>query len=325
MLNIINNSKDPYFNLALEEYVLKNIEDDVVIFWKNEKTVVIGRNQNIYEEINYKYIKENKINIVRRLSGGGAVYHDDGNLNFTFITKGAKENINNYKKFTDPVINALQSIGVEAEFSGRNDIVVDGKKISGNAQYYYGDRLLHHGTLLFDTDLDIISKVLNVNMGKLESKGIKSVRSRVTNIYPYLKKSMSIDKFKDILISQILTEDSQNYELGEEELLRVKELADGKYKKWEWNFGKSPEFKISKKKRYRGGELDIRINVSDGIIYEIKIYGDFLGCRGTEEFEKFLIGKKFEENEIINIIKKIDIKKFFVDISEENIIDCIFY
>lgn len=325
MLNIINNSSDPYFNLALEEYALKNIKGDLVIFWKNEKTVVIGRNQNIYEEINYKYIKENKINIVRRLSGGGAVYHDGGNLNFTFITEGARENINNFKKFTEPVINALQSIGVDAEFSGRNDIVVAEKKISGNAQYYYENRLLHHGTLLFDTDLDTISMALNVNMGKLESKGIKSVRSRVANISSYLKKYISIDEFKDILISKILTEGSQNYKLTKEEFLEVKKLADKKYKNWEWNFGKAPEFKISKKKRYEGGELDIKINVSQGIISGIKIYGDFLGYRGTEELEKLLTGKKFEENDISDILKKINIKKIFGEINEANIVDCIFY
>ncbi len=325
MFNIINKSRDPYFNLALEEYVLKNIEGDVVIFWQNDNTVVVGRNQNTYEEINHEYVKSNGVKIVRRLSGGGAVYHDKGNLNFTFITDGTRENINNYKKFTEPVVNALKFMGVEAEFSGRNDIVVDSKKISGNAQYYYRNRLLHHGTLLFKADLCTIGKVLNVKEDKIESKGIKSVKSRVTNIYPYLNEEMNIEQFKDILISKILMDGATNYELTDEDFLAIEKLAQEKYRDWDWNFGNSPEFEILKRRRYRGGELDIRMNISHGMISEIKFYGDFLGYRGTEEFENILIGKKLQESEIIDAIKKIDIENIFGEINEDEIINCIFY
>jgi lipoate-protein ligase A len=325
MFNIINESKDPYFNLALEEYALKNIEGDIVIFWQNENTVVVGRNQNTHEEINHEYVNKNNVNVVRRLSGGGAVYHDNGNLNFTFITDGKKENVNNYKKFTEPVVNVLKLLGVEADFSGRNDIVVDGKKISGNAQYYFGNRMLHHGTLLFDTDLSVLGKVLNVKSDKIESKGIKSVRSRVTNIYPYLKENLGIEEFKKILISNILMEGAKNYILSDRENLAVENLAKEKYRDWDWNFGKSPEFTISKRKRYDGGELDIRINVSEGIIDSIKIYGDFLGYRGTEEIEKVLTGKRFNEKELACCIKDLNIEKYFCDFREEEIIDCIFY
>jgi len=325
MFNIINESKDPYFNLALEEYALKNIEGDIVIFWQNENTVVVGRNQNTHEEINHEYVNKNNVNVVRRLSGGGAVYHDNGNLNFTFITDGKRENVNNYKKFTEPVVNVLKLLGVEAEFSGRNDIVIDEKKISGNAQYYFGNRMLHHGTLLFDADLSVLGKVLNVKYDKIESKGIKSVRSRVTNIYPYLKEKLMIEEFKKILISNILMEGARNYILSDTENLAVENLAKEKYRDWDWNFGKSPEFKISKRKRYDGGELDIRINVSEGRIDEIKIYGDFLGYRGTEEIEKVLTGKRFNEKELADCIKDVDIQKYFYDIKKEDIIDCIFY
>ncbi|ADO83662.1 lipoate--protein ligase [Ilyobacter polytropus] len=325
MFNIINESKDPYFNLALEEYALKNIEGDIVIFWQNENTVVVGRNQNTHEEINHEYVNKNNVNVVRRLSGGGAVYHDNGNLNFTFITDGKRENVNNYKKFTEPVVNVLKLLRVEAEFSGRNDIVIDEKKISGNAQYYFGNRMLHHGTLLFDADLSVLGKVLNVKYDKIESKGIKSVRSRVTNIYPYLKEKLMIEEFKKILISNILMEGARNYILSDTENLAVENLAKEKYRDWDWNFGKSPEFKISKRKRYDGGELDIRINVSEGRIDEIKIYGDFLGYRGTEEIEKVLTGKRFNEKELADCIKDVDIQKYFYDIKKEDIIDCIFY
>ncbi|WP_319371492.1 lipoate--protein ligase [uncultured Ilyobacter sp.] len=325
MLNIINESKDPCFNLALEEYALKEIKGDVVIFWQNENTVVVGRNQNTHEEINHEYVTVNNVRVVRRLSGGGAVYHDNGNLNFTFITNATRDSVNNYKKFTEPVVNALRMLGVEAEFSGRNDIVVEGKKISGNAQYYAGNRLLHHGTLLFDADLSLLGKVLNVRADKIESKGIKSVRSRVANIYPYLKKNINIEEFKKVLVTNILMEGSQNYILSDEENLKVENLAREKYRNWEWNFGKSPEFKISKRKRYTGGELDIKLNVSEGIIEQIKIYGDFLEYRGIEEIEKILIGKRFVEKDLADCIKRIDIEKYFCDIKAEEIIDCIFY
>ncbi|WP_320045658.1 lipoate--protein ligase [uncultured Ilyobacter sp.] len=325
MLNIINESKDPYFNLALEEYALKNIEEDIVIFWQNENTVVVGRNQNTHEEINSEYVNKNNVNVVRRLSGGGAVYHDGGNLNFTFITDATKDSVNNYKKFTEPVVNALKVMGVEAEFSGRNDIVVEGKKISGNAQYYFGNRLLHHGTLLFDADLSVLGKVLNVRSDKIESKGIKSVRSRVTNIYSHLKEKVSVDEFKKRLILNILMEGAKNYILSDRENLAVENLAKEKYRDWEWNFGKSPEFKISKRKRYGGGELDIRVNVSEGRIDEIKIYGDFLGYRGTDEIERILTGERFNEKELSECIKNLDIQKYFHDIKAEDIIDCIFY
>ncbi|WP_372714707.1 lipoate--protein ligase [Ilyobacter sp.] len=325
MLNIINKSKDPYFNLALEEYALKNIKGDIVIFWQNENTVVVGRNQNTHEEINHEYVRMNNINVVRRLSGGGAVYHDGGNLNFTFITDATKDNVNNYKKFTEPVVSSLNLMGVMAEFSGRNDIVIDGKKISGNAQYYFGNRLLHHGTLLFDADLAILGKVLNVKTDKIESKGIKSVRSRVTNIYPYLKEKVNIDEFKKKLILNLLMGGAENYILSDKENLIVENLAEEKYRDWNWNFGKSPEFKITKRKRYKGGEVEIRMNVSQGKIDEIKIYGDFLGYRGTEEIERILTGKRFHEKDLVDCIKDLDIEKYFCEIKVEDIMDCIFY
>src|SRR5690554_1895283 len=189
MYTIINRSTDPRYNLALEEYVLKYLDttEDIILLWQNEPSVIIGRNQNTTEEINATYIKEHNIHVVRRISGGGAVYHDFGNLNFTFVTNNLRENLNNYRKFTEPVIQALNELGVPAEFSGRNDIVVEGKKISGNAQSYHKNRMFHHGTILFNANLEMVAKVLQVSADKIASKGIKSNRSRVTNILPYLK------------------------------------------------------------------------------------------------------------------------------------------
>ncbi|MBS4537701.1 lipoate--protein ligase [Clostridium sp. D2Q-11] len=329
MLYIKNDKINPHYNLALEEYALKylNIEEDILILWQNEPSVIIGRNQNTIEEINPQYIKDNDINVVRRLSGGGAVYHDLGNLNFTFITKNDKSNVNNYKKFTQPVIDALKKLGVNAEFHGRNDIVVDGKKISGNAQYFYKDKMLHHGTILFNSTLEDIVNVLMVNNEKIKSKGIKSIRSRVTNIYPYLEEKISIDEFKDILLKFILdTNDisSQEYKLEEKDLNKINELMDDRYKKWEWNFGESPEFNIQKTKRYEAGSLDIRLTVKDGNIKECKIYGDFFGDKDVSNLEKEFINKKYDEEFIKATLDEIELNEFFYGIEKQDLIDCLF-
>lgn len=329
MIYIKNDKVDPHYNLALEEYALKYIDtsEDILILWQNEPSVIIGHNQNTIEEINNSYIKKNNINVVRRLSGGGAVYHDFGNLNYTFIINSNKSNVNNYRKFTEPVITALKKLGVNAEFQGRNDIVIDGKKISGNAQYFYKNRMLHHGTILFTSTQEDIVEVLNVNNEKIKSKGIKSIRSRVTNIYPYLEKKISMDKFKDILLKFILDTDelsSKEYKLKDNELKSIEELMENRYKKWEWNFGESPKFNVQKKKRYDGGLLDIRLTVKYGVIKECKIYGDFFGNKDVKELEKKLINKKFEEKHIDSILSNIKTDQYFYKINKDDIIDCLF-
>lgn len=242
MISIRNTCKDPHFNLALEEYAVKYLDpkENYVILWQNEPSVIIGRNQNTIEEINSRYINENKINVVRRLSGGGAVYHDLGNLNFTFIVKNERDVVSNFKIFTEPVINALRKFGVNAEFSGRNDITIDGKKFSGNAQYYFGNRLLHHGTILFNSDLSVVQEALNVKQEKIESKGVKSVRSRVTNVYPYLPNKTDIHEFMETLLKFLMDDENykeKEYILSEKELDKVRELMENRYSKWEWNYG----------------------------------------------------------------------------------------
>ncbi|WP_202709762.1 lipoate--protein ligase [Sporosalibacterium faouarense] len=330
MISIKNNAKDPHFNLALEEYALKHLEldDDIIILWQNEPSVIIGRNQNTIEEINYSYINENNINVVRRLSGGGAVYHDLGNLNFTFITKNKKDNVSNFKKFTEPVINALNKLGVKAEFTGRNDITIDGKKFSGNAQYYYRDKLLHHGTILFNSDLSVVKDALNVKIDKIESKGIKSVRSRVTNVYPYLKEKVSIDKFKDYLLKSMIadskTEESQ-YVLTDKDMKKINEMMESRYLTWEWNYGESPDFDIQKAKRFEGGNIDIRLNVKNGIISDCKIFGDFFGNRDKGELENLLINKRYEENSIKDELNSIAFEEYIFKINIDDFINCMFY
>lgn len=330
MISIRNNCKDPHFNLALEEYVVKFLDssESYVILWQNEPSVIIGRNQNTIEEINSKYINENNINVVRRLSGGGAVYHDLGNLNFTFIVNNEKDVASNFKIFTEPVINALRKFNVQAEFSGRNDITIEGKKFSGNAQYYYGKRLLHHGTILFNSNLSVVQDALNVKQEKIESKGVKSVKSRVTNVYPFLQKEISIDEFKDTLLKFFLNDEDyieKEYILLEDDIDKIRDLMKNRYSNWEWNYGESPTFDIEKGKRFTGGKLELKFNVSDGVIKDLKINGDFFGKKEVSELESLLMRKKYRELDVKNLLQNIQFDNYFAGISIEDFIECMFY
>ncbi|MGB3018024.1 MAG: lipoate--protein ligase, partial [Ignavibacteria bacterium] len=282
-MKIIRNNgiNDPTINLALEEYCVRNLNmnDDYLLFYINEPSIIIGKHQNTIEEINSGYVNENGIQVVRRISGGGAVYHDKGNLNFSFMTKYSNESIHNFKYFTGPVIKVLAELGVNAELNGRNDITVSDRKISGNAQFTDTKSMFSHGTLLFDSHLEDVAKALNVRIDKIESKGIKSVRSRVANITEFLSHKMSIDEFRQKIIDSIFSnQDSVEYfELSDEQWSDVMNLSESKYRNWDWNYGRSPEFNIQKVNRFDFGQIDARINVKDGVINSIKIYGDFLG------------------------------------------------
>lgn len=326
---IKNDSNNPYFNLALEEYALKeiDIDEDFFILWQNENTVVVGRNQNTIEEVKSDYIKEHDVNVVRRMSGGGAVYHDLGNINYTFITRSDDDSKHNFKKFTKPVIDALETLGIEAEFTGRNDITIDDKKISGNAQYYHQNKMLHHGTILFDVDGNILKDVLQVKADKIASKGIKSVKSRVTSISQHLKEPMTSEEFKDMILRFILDTDdisTKEYVLSEEDISNIEKLAEDKYSTWDWVYGRSPKFEFSQSKRYKGGNIDIRLNVRKGIITNFKVFGDFFGRKDVSVVEELIIGNKFEEDNIRNILKDLDFNDYFLNITLDEFLECMF-
>lgn len=318
---------DPRINLALEEYALRNFnpENDYLLFYINEPSIIIGRNQNTLEEINFDYVEEKSLHVVRRVSGGGAVYHDFGNLNFSFITNHDIKSLNNFGKFTEPVTKILNKMGVPAELKGRNDVLVHDKKISGNAQFSTGKRMLHHGTLLLDSDLDEVSKALNVKMTKIQSKGHKSSRSRVANINEFLKEKISIEDFRSQILKGLYDEkdDFETYHLTPEEWAAVHKLRDEKYGTWEWNYGNSPKFNIQRSKRFAIGEIDLRIYVEKGFISSFRIYGDFFGKEPVQSLETLLEGARYDRQEIIRILEPINIEDYFGAISKSDFIELI--
>lgn len=326
MLYIYNKNTNPYFNLAAEEYVLKEFKEECFMLWRNEPSIIVGKNQNTLAEINLDYVREHKIPVVRRLSGGGAVFHDLGNLNFTFIVNEDVSSFSDFKRFTQPIIDVLRKLSINAEFSGRNDITIGGKKISGNAQYYYKNRILHHGTLLFSSSITDLSAALKVRPVKFEDKGVKSVSKRVTNISEHLKEPITIEKFIDLIMNHIReqTDESEMYEFTQEDIQKIEKLVREKYSTWEWNFGTSPDYSFKNEKKFTGGTVEVNLNVEKGIIKDIKIYGDFFGKYDVSEVENLLKGVKHSEEEIRKVLSNIDMNDYFANITVDNLIEVMF-
>jgi lipoate-protein ligase A len=323
---IRNESLDPRFNLALEEYVIKYLEPDnpFILLWQNAPSVIIGRFQNTLEEINVEFIKNRNINVVRRITGGGAVYHDLGNLNFSFIEKTESENID-FRKYNERIVKALAKIGVKAEHNSRNDIAIDGKKFSGNAQYIYKGKVLHHGTILFNSNLEDVQAALNVNYEKFTSKAVKSVRSRVTNVVDYLVNPVSIQEFKQILLKTLFDDKPIiEYKLSEADLENIKKLMREKYSTWEWNYGSSPTFNFNKARRFACGKIDIRLEVDKGLIKDAKIFGDFFSNEDIGDLEQLLIGNKYDQEKIKEKLEKVKLEKYFGQVTIEEFLSCIF-
>lgn len=319
---------DPTLNLALEEYVLRNFSNasDYLLFYINEPSIIIGRSQNTLEEINHEYVEEHNIHVVRRISGGGAVYHDFGNLNFSFINNHDIKSLHNFKNFTAPVIKVLSRLGVESELKGRNDILVGDKKISGTAQFTTGRRMVSHGTLLLDTDLGEVANALQVKMSKIESKGHKSVRSRVANISDFLENYIAIDDFRDLLLAGLAEESEpfEVYHLTPEEWEGVHKLREEKYNNWDWNFGRSPKFNIQRTKRFAIGELDIRIFVEKGYIKEFTIFGDFFGKEPVASLEQVLIDVAYDKEKITEALNSVTIQDYFGALDTQDFIDLVY-
>ncbi|WP_148630834.1 lipoate--protein ligase [Bacillus sp. E214] len=319
---------DPRINLAIEEYALKHldIDESYLLFYINQPSIIIGKNQNTIEEINSDYVEENDIIVVRRLSGGGAVYHDLGNLNYSFITKDDGESFHNYKKFTEPVVEALKELGVNAELSGRNDLVVGERKISGNAQFATKGRMFSHGTLMLSSEIENVVSALKVKEDKIKSKGIKSIRSRVANISEFLSEPLTMEEFRQKLLEHIFggMENVQEYQWTDEDWKKIMEISEERYQQWDWNYGKSPKFNIQHSYRFPVGQIDVRLEVAKGKIEECKIFGDFFGVGDVEEIQKRLVGVRFSKSELENALKDVNISHYFGNITKEDFVNLLY-
>lgn len=272
---LVNDHRDPCFNLATEEYLLKNTSEDIIFLYRNSPSVVVGKHQNAMGEVNYKFVKENNIPLVRRISGGGTVYHDEGNINFTFIRNGEEGHLVNFRMFIEPIAEYLKLCGVPAEIGVRNDILVDGLKVSGNAEHIYKKRTLHHGTLLFSSNLDSLRGCLKTEEGKYTDRAVKSVRSKVSNLKPYVSQTLTVEPFYSNLGYFLADKfQAEPYFLDSAAMESINESATNKYSDWNWNFGYSPDYIFRNSISFKNNTLAIELKVSKGIIKEADITGD---------------------------------------------------
>lgn len=296
-------STDPYFNLAAEEYFLKNFQEDFFMLWRSQWSVVVGKHQNALAEINHEFVQKNQIPVARRLSGGGTVFHDPGNVNFTFIRNVANISEVNFNVFTVPVVAALQKLGVEAYTTGRNDLLIDGKKISGNAEHVHKNRVLHHGTLLFDSHLANLKGALKVDLSRFEDKAVQSNRSEVTNISEHLSNPISVQEFTDFLFSEISASfpEPQVYKPTSEELAAIQKLSDEKYQTWDWIFGYSPKYRFRNKLETENGEIDIDLLIEKGLLVEVSVSGA-IEPELSEKIAEVLVGCRHEYSAVEKIM-----------------------
>lgn len=323
MLCINDQHIDPYFNLAAEEYVLKNITDEVFMLWRNEPAIIVGKFQNTLAEINLDFVQQNNIKVVRRQTGGGAVFHDLGNLNFTFVDNSTS---GNFRTFTQPILDVLQTMGIDARFEGRNDLTIDGKKFSGNAQCVHNNRMLHHGTLLFSATMSNLSAALQANPLKFEDKAVKSIRSRVTNISEHLKDDMTVLEFRRLVMQHIVQSipNCQPYEYTPYDIEQIQRLRDEKYSTWDWNFGSSPRYTFSKLVRTTGGNVEVHLSTANGCISELKIYGDFFFIKDIGELEAALTGCKHEPATIQSALENLPLDDYVRNTVSEELIQAFF-
>lgn len=321
---IVNQSTDPAFNLALEEHLLLNTRLELIMLWRNDKCVVVGRNQNAAEEVDSDYAWEQGIRVVRRLTGGGAVFHDLGNINWTIITGGAgSEGFGDFEKFSAPVCNFLNSLGVPAAMEGRNDILAEGKKISGGAMTVRKNRLLHHGTLLYSADLSRLAAVLKPKPAKYESKGIKSTRARVTNIAGYIQPPMPVEEFYAKMAEYFRKSGFEEYRLTREDKSAAEKLRAEKYADWDWVFGSSPNYTYQNERRFDTGTVELRLAAECGVIIQASVTGDFFGERDIAELEERLLGVRHDRESVAQALAGIDVKRYIHGVTADEFLELV--
>lgn len=317
---------DARLNLALEEHVLRNRieDDDLLLFYVNAPAIIIGRNQNTIEEINASVVEERGVRVVRRVSGGGAVYHDLGNLNFSFMTRDVHARFNRYDLFNRPVVEVLRELGVPAEIGGRNDILADGRKISGNAQFATAGRMFSHGTLLLDSNLDDVTAALRPKPGKIESKGVKSIRSRVANIREFLREPITVEELRERILERIFGSRDRtaipSLRIDDADWRAAHELLERRYGNWNWNFGEDPPSNVQRVQRFPAGEIDARLDVHGGRITNARFFGDYMGRAEVTELEALLRGLVYDRVSLAAVLSNVDVREYFGDVAAADVL-----
>ena len=326
MLCIYHHSTDPFFNVATDEYIFKTIQEDCFMLWRNDNAIVVGKHQNTLAEINLDFVKEHNIQVVRRLSGGGTVYHDMGNLNFSFTQTGKTSALVDFKKYTQPIVEVLQKLGVDAKFTGNSDLMIGDKKISGNAEHVFKNKILHHGTLLFTSEIKNLSGVLKINRSKYDDKAVRSIPKPVTNISEHLKYPLNIEEFTQKVMEHVLSTrpDAVLYEFSKEDLSAIQKLRDEKYATWEWNFGRSPNYSLRKEIKNGMVKMEMQVEVEKGIIKKINIEGDLFKGKDIAEIETALVNIAHEENAIRKVLNQYPIEKYFNGLPSDDFLNAMF-
>ena len=326
-MNILRSStSNPAFNLATEEFLMNSQYDNWFYLYINAPSIIVGKHQNSLAEINVDYVKENNVIVIRRTTGGGAVFHDPGNLNFTFIMKEHPGETADFRKYTQPIIDVLQAMDVDAKFEGRNDMTIEGKKFSGNAKAFYNNKILQHGTLLFDSTLPNLSQALKLNPLKYRDKAVKSISSRVTNISEHLKHDITLEEFEKRIVDHVRTmyADAKVYELTDEDRAAIQKLVDEKYGTWDWNFGNSPKYNFQKGIKTTGGHVEVNLEVRKGKIEDVKIFGDFFNTRDVSELEDMLRGAPHERDKIKEKLSTVGIEKYLNNVTVDEFLEGMF-
>jgi lipoate-protein ligase A len=303
MYLLSRNHTDPYFNIAAEEYLLKNGPGDLFMLWRNEPCVIIGKHQNPYAETNFRFISETGIPVIRRISGGGAVYHDQGNINFSFVQKVGTVNPVRFSRFTVPILELINDFALNVTCGQRNDLLINGFKFSGNAEHVFREKVLHHGTLLFNTNLDVLNQCLQNSVSRFTGKSVLSVRSNVANLSEYLKTSISTDEFMNLLFENVKKklQVEDVYSLTDNDICEINKLVEEKYKTWEWNFGYTPDYSFDTSWTTPRGLLRLSIKVERGCITGIEANPEFKKSPEVEEIVYLLNTKRHRPDEIRSV------------------------